>query len=193
MYYKPDADENKDLNSDGSFKNIVWGKRECYIDFTKKTIVGKGSGMSQREYDVFEFDSSMTSFEATSEDAVITFSLCKCDSFGIFNYGNQANEIVAYRAFPVIESNNKVQIRTFAYYKSGEVVEITNSVNTTVKMDMNYLGYYKIKDSTITLTKNGYSFVDSNGTQFIECKVVYDNNTDSFGSIQVRIPIKGGN
>jgi hypothetical protein len=58
---------------------------------------------------------------------------------------------------------------------------------------MNYLGYYKIKDSTITLTKNGYAFTESNATQFIECKVVYDNNTDNFGSIQVRIPIKGGN
>ena len=193
MYYKTDAEKNYDVSPDGSFENIVWAKRECYIDFTKKTIVGKGSGLSQREYDVFEFDSSMTSFGATSDNAVITFSLCKGDSFGIFNYGNQANEIIAYRAFPVIESDNKVQIRTFAYYKSGEVVEITNSVNTTVKMDMNYLGYYKIKDSTITLTKNGYAFTESNSTQFIECKVVYDNNTDNFGSIKVRIPIGGGN
>ena len=57
-----------------------------------------------------------------------------------------------------------------------------------VKQGYNFIGWYKIKDSKITLTKNNYKF-DNNGSKYIECIVTYDNHTDSYGSIQVRIPI----
>ena len=187
-YYKKGADKNKDVAEDGSYKNIVWGEQEVYVEFTKKTIVGQKSLTSQKEFDVFEFDSSHTSWSANSSNGTIAFSLCQGDKFGVFNYGSEANEIVAYRAFPVVKSDKTVQIRTFAYYKSGEVVEVTNSVNTTVKMDYDFIGWYKIKDSQITLTKDNYKFANS-GSKYVECVVTYDNHTDSYGSIQVRIPI----
>ena len=188
-YYKEGAEKNDKTNEDGSFKNIIWTKEKVYIDFTKRTIVGKNGAFSQKEYDVFDFDSSHTSFGTTSKaGGSISFSLCKGDSVGVFNYGSESNEIISYKAFPVIKSDNTVQIRTFAFYKSGEVTEVTNSVNTTVKMDYNFVGWYKIKDSKITLTKSGYKFANS-GSQYIECFVTHDNHTSSFGEIKVRIPV----
>ena len=187
-YYVKGANKNNDTNEDGSYKNIVWAEQEVYIDFTKKTIIGRNSAISQKEFEVFEFDSSHTSFKTNSKDGVISFQMCEGEKFSTFNYGSESNEVIAYRAFPVITSDNKVQIRTFAYYKSGEVIEVTNSINTTVKMDYDFIGWYKIKNSEITLTKDGYKFSDS-GSKYIECSVTYDNHTDSYGSVQVRIPI----
>lgn len=190
MRYENNKNENSDLNEDGSYKNIVWAKRDdIYVEFTKKTITGSANLLTQKEYDVFEFDSSHTSHPTNSKNGVITFSLGKGkDGVGVFNYGSESNEIIAYKAYPVIKSDKTVEIKTFAYYKSGEIIEITNSINTTVKMDYNFIGWYKIKDSKITLTKNNYKF-DNNGSKYIECIVTYDNHTDSYGSIQVRIPI----
>jgi hypothetical protein len=176
------------LDENGAYVNRVWAHCETYIDFTKKTIVGQRNLVSQREFDVFEFDSSHTSFNCNSTNGAISFSLSKGDSIGVFNYGSEANEVIAYKAFPVLVSDNTVQIRTFAFYKSGEVTEITNSVNTTIKMDYDFIGWYKIKDSKVTLTKSGYSFADSS-SRYVECYVTYDNHTDSYGQIQVRIPI----
>lgn len=188
LHYKGDI-HNSELAEDGSYENIVWATTNSYVEFTKKTIVGQKTFTSQREFDVFEFDTSHTSFSSNSSNGAISFSLSKGDSVGVFNYGSEANQVIAYKAFPVLESDHTVQIRTFAFYKSGEVTEVTNSVNTTVKMDYNFIGWYKIKDSKITLTKNGYQFADS-GNRYIECYVTYDNHTDSYGQIQVRIPIK---
>jgi hypothetical protein len=190
LRYKGDV-KNEDLDENGAYKNIVWSSCETYIDLTKKTIVGQRNFGSQREFDVFEFDSSHTSFSTNSKNGAISFSLSKGDSVGVFNYGSESNEVIAYKAFPVKESDNTVQIRTFAFYKSGEVTEITNSVNTTIKMDYDFIGWYKVKDSKITLTKSGYSFTDSS-SRYIECYVTYDNHTDSYGQIQVRIPIVQG-
>lgn len=188
-YFKKGAPQNYDLNEDKSYKNIIWGKGDIYVDFTKKTIVGKNGAFSQKEFDVFEFDSSHTSFAtSTKKGGTICFSLCKGDKVGVFNYGNESNEIVAYKAFPVIKDDKTVLIRTFAFYKSGEVTEVTNSVNTTVKMDYNFVGWYKIKDSQITLTKKDFKFTES-GNRYIECFVTYDNHTDSCGEIKVRIPV----
>jgi hypothetical protein len=182
------SNKSNETDENGAYKNRVWAPCETYIDLTKKTIVGQRNLTSQREFDVFEFDSSHTSFPANSQNGVLTFSLAKGDSVGVFNYGSESNEVIAYKAFPVLEADNTVQIRTFAFYKSGEVTEITNSVNTTIKMDYDFIGWYKIKDSKITLTKKGYAFTDSS-PRYIECYVTYDNHTDSYGQIQVRIPI----
>ncbi len=188
LQYIEGKERNMDIDEDGAYKNVAWGKRDVYIDFTKKTIVGKHSLLTQKEYEVFEFDSSHTSFNTNSSEGTITFTICEGEEFRVFNYGSKANENIAYRAFPVILSDKTVQIRTFAFYKNGEVVEVTNSINTTVKMNYNFIGWYKIKDSKITLTKDNYKF-DNNGEKYIECVVTYDNHTDSFGSVQVRIPI----
>lgn len=188
-YYKDGSDKTDKTNEDGSYKDIIWTKQKVYIDFTKRTIIGKNGEFSQKEYDVFDFDSSNTSFGTTSKaGGSISFSLCKGDKVGVFNYGSESNEIISYKAFPVIKNDNTVQIRTFAFYKSGEVTEVTNSVNTNVKMDYNFIGWYKIKDSKISLTKKGYKFSNS-GQQYVECFVTYDNHTSSFGEIKVRIPI----
>ena len=191
IHTKRGTDGSEELNEDGSFKNYLWASYNAYIDFTKKTIVGQRNLVSQKEFDVFEFDASHTSFGANSSNGTISFSLCKGESVGVFNYGSEANEVIAYKAFPVIIDDKTVQIRTFAFYKSGEVTEITNSVNTTVKMDYDFIGWYKIKDSKITLTKNNYSFT-SESSRYIECYITYDNHTDSYGQIQVRIPIVQG-
>lgn len=182
------AEERYDLNEDGSYKYIQWFKKDVYIDITKKTVVGKSGNFGQKEYEIFEFDATNTSVPATSENGTITFSIAKEDKVGIFNYGNDANEIVSYKAYPVIKDDKTVEIRTFAFYKSGEVSEITNSINTTIKMDYNYIGWYKIKDSKITLTKENYK-LDNNGNSFIDCIVTYDNHTDSYGQLTVRIPV----
>ena len=175
-------------NEDGSYTNIKWYPENVYIDITKKTIVGKYGNFGQKEYEVFEFDSSHTSFPADSKNGTIAFSIAKDDKVGVFNYGNDANEIISYKAYPVIKDDKTVEIRTFAFYKSGEAKEITNSINTTIKMDYNYIGWYKIKDSKITLTKKDYKFNNS-GNEFVECLVTYDNHTDSYGQITVRIPV----
>ncbi|MBQ7137068.1 MAG: hypothetical protein IJO43_03745 [Bacilli bacterium] len=180
--------QNGEQNKDGSYKNIFWEKDDIYIDFTKKTIVGSTGYVGQREYDVFEFDSSHTSIDANSSNGQITFTLNKGDSVGVFNYGSESNEVIAYRAYPVIVNENTVKIRTFAFYKSGEVEEVTQSINTNIMMDYTYLGWYKIGDSKIIITKDGYKF-DNNGTDYVECYVAYDNHTNSFGKIKVRIPI----
>ena len=142
---------------------------------------------NRREYDVFTFESN-TSCRGIDKDTDITFVLCKGNSADVVNFDNEVSEIIAYKAYPVIQSDNTVLIRTFAYYKSGEVVEITNSVNTTVKMDYDFIGWYKIKDSNVILTKNNIKF-DNDGTRYVECYVSYNNRTDSHGTIQVRIPI----
>ena len=188
LFYNGEA-KNSDVRADGTYENMIWAPTSIYIDFTKKSVVGKNNAFSQKEFEVFEFDSSNTSFPANSETGTISFSLCKGDSVGIFNYGNESNEIIAYKAFPVIKDDKTVHIRTFAFYKSGEVTEITNSVNTTVKMDYNFIGWYKIKDSQITLTKKDFKFVNS-GSRYIECYVTFDNHTDSQGEIKVRIPVE---
>lgn len=190
MRYVKGKNGNNEQNDDGSYKNIVWSPRNVYIDFTKKTVVGSANMFSQKEFEVFEFDASNTSHPANSKNGVISFSLCKGeDGVGVFNYGSESNEIIAYKAYPVVKSDKTVEIRTFAYYKSGEIIEITNSINTTVKMDYDFIGWYKIKDSKITLTKDNYKF-DNNGSKYVECVVTFDNHTDSYGSVQVRIPIK---
>lgn len=56
-------------------------------------------------------------------------------------------------------------------------------------MDYNFIGWYKIKDSQITLTKKDFKFVNS-GSRYIECYVTFDNHTDSQGEIKVRIPVE---
>ncbi len=189
-YWNKDAEHTKEVNEDGSYKNIQWHSREVYIDFTKKTIIGHKNEFQQCEYEVFEFDASHTSFAVTSADrGVVCFTLFKGNSVGVFNYGNKANEVVAYKAFPVINDDGTVFIRTFAFYKSGEVIEITKSLNTNVKMDYNYLGWYKFKDGKLTLTKKGYQFSDD-GMQYIECYVSYNNSKNENGQIKVRIPVE---
>lgn len=188
LHYIEGAPKNEDLDTSLAYENITWSGQEVYIDFTRKTIIGRLSATTQREYEKFDFDASHTSLNVNSNNGYICFSLCKGDSVGVFNYGNESNTIIAYKAYPVIMSDNTVQIRTFAFYKSGEVSEVTDSVNTTVKMDYDFIGWYKIKDSKITLTKKNYKF-DNNGTKYIECLVTYNNHDDSYGSVTVRIPI----
>jgi hypothetical protein len=140
--------------------------------------------------DVFEFDSTHTSFATTSNrGGLITFSLCKGDDVGVFNYGNESNEVIAYKGFPVIKDDETVEIRTFAFYQSGEAREITNSQYTNVKMDYSFIGEYKIKDSKIILLKDGYKFTES-GSEYVEAYVSYNNNRENFGQIKIRIPIR---
>lgn len=188
-YYDKGHRGDESLAEDGAYNYVKWHDQEVYIDFTKKTITGYKNAFQQAEYDVFEFDSTHTSIPTTSNDGgMICFTLFKGDSVGVFNYGSQANEIVSYKAFPVVEDEKTVRIRMFAFYKSGEVIEITNSKNANLKVDYNFLGWYKIKDGKIQLTKRGYSFADS-GTQYIECFVSYDNGQNVSSSVKVRIPV----
>lgn len=188
-YYDKGHSGDKSLAEDGSYNYIKWHDTEVYIDFTKKTVTGYKNAFQQAEFDVFEFDSTHTSAATTSADGgMICFTLFKGDSVGVFNYGSKANEIISYKAFPVIEDDNTVRIRTFAFYKSGEVIEITNSKNTNLRMDYNFLGWYKIKNGKIELTKKGYHFTDE-GSQYIECFVSYDNGKNVDASVKVRIPV----
>lgn len=185
---KDGAPADETLDENGAYENYAWFKSEdIYIDFHKETVVGAAGLNNQREYDIFTFESH-TSYTGTSSDSDVTFVLAKGDAADVVNYDNEVSEIIAFKAYPVIQSDKTVLIRTFAYYKSGEVVEITNSVNTTVNMDYDFIGWYKIKNSTVTLTKDNYKF-DNSGKKYIECYVAYNNKTDSHGAIQVRIPI----
>ena len=188
-YYIEGNPENYDLNEDGSFANVMWKKGEVYVDITKNTKRVFADKKTYKEVDVFEFDSSNTSFATSSADGgLITFSLCTGDSIKIFNYGNEANEVIAYKSYPVIKADNTVEMRTFAYYQSGEVREISNSQYTTIKMDYAFIGQYKIKDSKIILTKDNYKFVEE-GNSYIDVYVSYDDNKGGFGQIKVRIPV----
>ena len=142
-----------------------------------------------KEVDIFDFDASYTSCGGNSKNGdQITFTLCQGDKVGVFNYGNESNEVISYKAFPVIKNDNTVEIRTFAFYQSGEVREVTNSKHTNVKMDYSFIGQYKIKDSQIILTKSGCKFTNK-GNSYIEAFVSYDNNKENFGQIKIRIPI----
>ncbi len=189
LCFKEDAPQNYDVNEDGSYKNIVRHKRDVYIDFTKTTKKMFVNKDTYKEIDVFDFDASHLSCGGNSNNNdMITFSLCKGDSIGVFDYGNESNEVISYKAYPVIKDEKTVELRTFAFYQSGEVREVTNSQYTNVKMDYSYIGLYKIKDSKITLSKDSYKF-DDNANSYIEAYVSYDNFKENFGQIKVRIPV----
>lgn len=180
------------VDEDGRYKYIKWVKNDnIYIEITKKTVEKLYSFNQVKEVDVFEFDTSHTSMPASSKNGdFITFTVTKNgDKIGVLNYSNPSNEIINIKAFPVIKDNKTVTVRTFAYYKSGEVQELTNSKNLFIKMNYNFLGEYKIKNSTITLTKDGYRF-DNSGTNYIECYIAYDDANINNSEIKLRIPIK---
>ena len=190
---KNSKNQNYNTNESGAYENIEWIKTEPYVDIKKETIEGYVSNFRKAEFDVFKFDASNTSFQVSSKDGgSISFSVPKQDgSIGVFNYGSESNEVTSYKAFPIIENNKTVKIRTFAFYKSGEVVEITNFKCTNIQMDYNFIGKYKISNSKIQLTDKKYKFVKS-GNDFIDCYVAYDNLKNNYGKIKVRIPVKIG-
>ena len=190
--WKDGAEESWETNKDGSYKNIVWKDvdNQIYVDFTKVTKKIYVNKNTYKEVDIFTFDSEKTSIKTSSEKGgQICFSFCSGDKVGVFNYGNDANEVIAYKAFPIIKDDKTVEIRTFAFYKSGEAREITNSQYTNIKMDYSFIGQYKIKDSKVVLTKDKLTFTNQS-TQYIDVYVTYDNGKETYGQIKVRIPVK---
>lgn len=175
--------------NDNYYENIVYKPYDggIYIDFKKVTKTSYKNG-KKREIEYFTFDSSHTSFNTNSEDGVICFVKYKGGTdVGMINYDVQTNEVLCYRAFPVYVDDTTINIRTFAFYKSGKVVEVTDMAYTNLVMDYSFMTMYKIKGSSIIL-KNGYK-VDNESPNYIDCYVSYEGPYGQDGKVLVRIAV----
>ena len=176
------------VGDDRHYENIVYNPHgSIYVEF-KKVVKTSYKNGKKREVECFTFDSSRTSFNTNSEEGCICFVKYKGGTdVGVLNYDVQTNEVLCYRAFPVYVDDTTISIRTFAFYKSGRVVEVTDMAYTNLVMDYSFMSRYKIKGSSIIL-QNGYKVANESST-YIDCYVSYEGPFGQDGKVLVRVPV----
>lgn len=190
--YKMYFDKYSGIRKGKLYTDRAWVESEVYIDFTKHTgTYYSNSTKDKCDYEYFTFDTSKTSVSCTDKTGSISFTVCKGDDYEIITNldKSSSSEIIAYKTFAVeTEKDNEVLLKTYAFYKSGMVKDITDKQGINLSMDMAYLDYYHIKGSKLILDDNYVLAQDSD--QYIECYVSFDDGNSIYNKMRVRIGVK---
>ncbi len=182
----------------GSLKNLlnkdyVWCKKDVYIELKKCEAVYYNDYTKNKSiYEYFTYDTSALSVKYTNENSTLSFTKLDGDDIELISVhrNDPMTEIISVKAFAMApeDGSNEIQIRTFAFYKSGMVREITDYSDTCLSMEMSHLGDYSISGSKIILSDK-YVY-DENGTEYVDCYVTYNDGDTNYNKLRVRVNVK---
>lgn len=163
-----------------------------YIDFTKIEVEEYIGNYKFGENYMFKYDSNNTSFQTTTEDGgTIKFVFVNDNAKIQYMDSSESRNKTIISCNPKYTiKGNKVLVRVFGSFNSGEVYDITNDYGTHLEMDYSYLGKYTIKNNEIILLDYNKQFTEKNTGEYIEFVVVHSTKESRRGETRCRLYIE---